>query len=217
MHSQISLSEMFRSYEQDYKAHMESVMLDLLKMSKDRRDEADKSFSKVSDELQQTEQCIKQMELEASTLPGSYKKELMETIKQYKRDMAKVEKDFKQLQLDQQEDSSREKLFNDRQINQALLKQEDRLIRQTLELEAAKRTAYLTEQQANQISLNLHSQSMTLDNSIRKTQYIREDLGESNNLVKIMKNRIMKRKFIVYGVFGFLGLCLAIAIMSWFI
>ncbi|CAD8142116.1 unnamed protein product [Paramecium pentaurelia] len=216
MHSQISLSEMFRSYEQDYKAHMESVMYDLLKMSKDRRDETEKSFSKVQDELQQTEQCIKQMELEASTLPGNYKKELMETIKQYKRDMAKVEKDFKQLQLDQQEDSSRDKLFNDRQINQALLKQEDRLIRQTLELEAAKRTAYLTEQQANQISINLHSQSMTLDNSIRKTQYIREDLGESNNLVKIMKNRILKKKLIMYGVFGFLGLCLTIAIMSWF-
>ncbi|CAD8056897.1 unnamed protein product [Paramecium sonneborni] len=216
MHSQITLSEMFRSYEQDYKTHMESVMYDLLKMSKERREDADKSFSKVSDELQQTEQCIKQMELEASTLPSSYKKELMETIKQYKRDMAKVEKDLKQLQLDQQEDSSREKLFNDRQINQALLKQEDRYIRQTLELEAAKRTAYLTEQQANQISINLHSQSMTLDNSIRKTQYIREDLGESNSLVNIMKNRIMKRKFIVYGVFGFLALCLTIAIMSWF-
>lgn len=35
------------------------------------------------------------MELEASTLPASYKKDIMETIKQYKRDMAKVEKDFK--------------------------------------------------------------------------------------------------------------------------
>jgi vesicle transport through interaction with t-SNAREs protein 1 len=35
------------------------------------------------------------MELEASTLPANYKKDLMETIKQYKRDMAKVERDFK--------------------------------------------------------------------------------------------------------------------------
>lgn len=30
---------------------MESVMYDLLKMSKDRKDDIDKSFSKVSDEL----------------------------------------------------------------------------------------------------------------------------------------------------------------------
>ncbi|CAK58278.1 unnamed protein product (macronuclear) [Paramecium tetraurelia] len=189
MNSSITLSEMFRSYEQDYKAHMESVMHYLLKISNDRKDDNNKSFSKVCDRLQQAEQCIKQMELEASTLSVSYKKELMETVKQYKRDMAKVEKDFKQLQLGQQEESSREKLFNDRQINQTILKQDDRLIRQTLELEAAKRTAYLTEQQVNQISINLHSQSINLSNSIRKTQYIREDLGESNRLMKIMKNK----------------------------
>jgi hypothetical protein len=49
-----------------------------------------------------------------------------------------------------------------------------------------------------------------------KNSYIRDELGESNGLVNIMKNRIMKRKFIVYGVFGFLAFCMAIAIMSWF-
>ncbi|CAD8144948.1 unnamed protein product [Paramecium octaurelia] len=190
MHSKITVSEMFRSYEQDYKVHMESVTYEVLKISKDRKDDTDKRFSKVCDELQQIEQCIKFMELEASTFPGSYKKELMETIKQYKRDMAKVKKDFKQFQLDQQEDSSRDRLFNDIQINKALLKQDDRLIRQTLEQEAAKKTGYLAEQQANQISINLHSQSIILDNSIRKTQQIREDLGESNDLVNIMKNRM---------------------------
>lgn len=42
---------MFRSYEQDYKAHMESVMYNLLKMSKDRTEEAEKSYTNVKDEL----------------------------------------------------------------------------------------------------------------------------------------------------------------------
>ena len=51
MHQQITLSEMFRSYEQDYKAHMESVMYDILKLSKNTREESDNNLTRVQDEL----------------------------------------------------------------------------------------------------------------------------------------------------------------------
>lgn len=48
----ISLSEMFRSYEQDYKCHMEQIMYDLLKMSKDSHGEANNQLNKISDTIQ---------------------------------------------------------------------------------------------------------------------------------------------------------------------
>lgn len=44
---------------------------------------------------------------------------------------------------------------------------------------------------------------------------IREDLGDSNTLVNIMKGRIAQRRMIVYGAFGMVGACLLIAMLSW--
>lgn len=52
------------------------------------------------------------MELEAATLPSTYKKEVVETIKSYKREMNQVEKDFRKLQYDQQNLRDSNNLFD---------------------------------------------------------------------------------------------------------
>lgn len=89
-------------------------------MTKEQNEETDQQMSKISDEIQLTEQCVssisilklKQMELEAATLPSTYKKEVVETIKSYKREMNQVEKDFRKLQYDQQNLKDSNNLFD---------------------------------------------------------------------------------------------------------
>ncbi|KAM3136556.1 hypothetical protein pb186bvf_011359 [Paramecium bursaria] len=206
-------SDMYRSYEQDYKLHMEQIMTNLLAMTQKANEKQDNQVKQIQEEISETEQCLRQMELEASMLPMQFKKEIIDTIKQYRKDMAEVEKDFKKLQYD--ESYNQNKLFEGRQINQALLQQEDRLAQQSLKLLGAKQVALQVEDQANQVQSNLYNQSNQMQGMKSKTRSVRDELGTSFGLIGTMKGRITQRKMLVYGVIGFIFACFLIILLTY--
>lgn len=81
------IQELFKNYENEYKHHTEQIHCDIIRLYNDVHQRCDDNLKSVEIQVNEAEQCIKMMELEAQNQPLSMRKEYLETIRGYKREI----------------------------------------------------------------------------------------------------------------------------------
>merc|ERR1719487_227014 len=200
--TRITTSEMFVSYEQDYKRNIASIKegLESAKSCSDAG-EASRRLQDVMKHISETDQVLRQMELEVKTMPAK-KSDIGPKVRGYRAELQSFSAEVRA----QNEATSRRQLFTDGS-GDLTREHEDRYrgttqkIRETTNrVEEAKRTAMETENIGIEIMSDLRSQRETI---LRTQDHVRDvdsNLSRSRQLLISMGKRAATNKLILSGV-----------------
>ncbi|GAX16330.1 vesicle transport through interaction with t-SNAREs 1 [Fistulifera solaris] len=159
--------------------------------------------------LQQCDDLIKQMALEARSQPSTNVKNLL---------LQKVRQAKSQYQAMQQKSDKQSLLGGTNNINgdyerRALQKNEDMLSNQNDTLERARRTMQETEAVALEITEELGTNRETLLNAHGRVREVSGMTGRARRILTSMSRRQVQQKMIIYGIA--IGLVLAFIFLLW--
>jgi vesicle transport through interaction with t-SNAREs protein 1 len=159
--------------------------------------------------LQQCDDLIKQMALEARSQPSTNVKNLL---------LQKVRQAKSQYQAMQQKSDKQSLLGGTNNINgdyerRALQKNEDMLSNQNDTLERARRTMQETEAVALEITEELGNNRETLLNAHGRVREVSGMTGRARRILTSMSRRQVQQKMIIYGIA--IGLVLAFIFLLW--
>jgi len=157
--------------------------------------------------MQQCDDLIKQMALEARSTPPSVKSELLAKVRQCKQE-------FQQMQSRADKQSlmmgGSERSHSDRML---LQKNEDQLAAQNETLERARRTMEETEAVALEITEELGNNRETLLSAQGRVREVSSLTGRARRILSGMSQREMQQKATIYAVA--VGLVLSFFILLW--
>jgi len=145
--------------------------------------------------FQQADDLIKQMALEARSVPdASLKRDLLAKVRQLKGKLANL--------LSQSEKSGlfRTSSNNNRESRMLLQQTEDTLVNQNETLERARRTMMETEQVALEITEELGNNRQKLVSAHGRVREVGGMTGRAKRLLQGMNQRAVQQKMIMYGV-----------------
>jgi len=151
--------------------------------------------------FQQADDLIKQMALEARSVPdASLKRDLLAKVRQLKGKLANL-----------QSQSEKSGLFrtssnNNRESRMLLQQTEDTLVNQNETLERARRTMMETEQVALEITEELGNNRQKLVSAHGRVREVGGMTGRAKRLLQGMNQRAVQQKIIMYGVAAALAL-----------
>jgi vesicle transport through interaction with t-SNAREs protein 1 len=208
--TRITTSEMFASYEEDYKRNVASIK-ERLASSKSCSDagEASRRLQELMKDITETDQILRQMELEVKTMP-SKKSDIGPKVRGYRADLQSFSAEVRA----QSESNSRKQLFTDgsgehtREHEDRYRSSSQKIRESTSRVEEAKRTAMETENIGIEIMSDLRSQRETI---LRTRDHVRDvdsNLSRSRQLLISMGKRAATNKLILSGVIVMLVLAI---------
>jgi Snare region anchored in the vesicle membrane C-terminus/Vesicle transport v-SNARE protein N-terminus len=158
------------------------------------------SSSYTQNLIQQADDLLKQMALEARSVPdASMKRELLGKVRQRKGDLANWQSKLEKSSLFGGGNGSRSGGRNDRE--RLLLQQtEDTLLGQNETLERARRTMEETEAVALEITEELGHNRETLMSTQGRIREVSGLTGRARRILTSMNQRAVQQKMIMYGV-----------------
>jgi vesicle transport through interaction with t-SNAREs protein 1 len=207
--TRITTSEMFVSYEEDYKRNVASIK-ERLATAKSCNDsgEATRRLQELMKEITETDQILRQMELEVKTMPA--KKDIAPKVRGYRAELQSFSAEVRSAS----ESNSRKQLFTDgdgeltRQHEDRYRSTTQKIRESTNRVEEAKRTAMETENIGIEIMSDLQSQRETI---LRTREHVRDvdsNLSRSRQLLISMGKRAATNKLILSGVIAMLVLAI---------
>ncbi|CAD8181376.1 unnamed protein product [Paramecium pentaurelia] len=194
------MSEVFSSYEIEFEKYQQQICQLIRQTQINKSDETLNEISQVFSDLQN---CLQQMDIESTSIAVSDRQELKSKVKRYKSEVEALKKQFRIIQDEVQSQKTKDSLFGE-QDNQQIqfINTQDKLIKQTLQLEDAKKVCFEIESISNNIQVQLKNQSDILDRNINKMPEIQYDLGESNSRLSRIKSKMREHKIIFLIVFA---------------
>ncbi|CAD8186996.1 unnamed protein product [Paramecium pentaurelia] len=188
------MSEVFNSYEVEFEKYQQQVCSLIQQIQINKSDEALIEIDSIFSDLQN---CLQQMDIESASIAVSDRQELKNKVKRYKSETETLKKQFRILQDEIVSQKTKDSLFGE-QDNQQIqfINTQDKLVKQTLQLEDAKKVCFEIESISNNIQVQLKSQSDTLDRNINKMPEIQYDLGESNSRLSRIQSKMREHKII---------------------
>ncbi|CAD8080738.1 unnamed protein product [Paramecium primaurelia] len=194
------MSEVFSSYEIEFEKYQQQICQLIRQTQINKSDETLNEISQVFSDLQN---CLQQMDIESASIAVSDRQELKSKVKRYKSEVEALKKQFRIIQDEVSSQKTKDSLFGE-QDNQQIqfINTQDKLIKQTLQLEDAKKVCFEIESISNNIQVQLKNQSDVLDRNINKMPEIQYDLGESNSRLSRIKSKMREHKIIFLIVFA---------------
>lgn len=154
--------------------------------------------------MQQADDLIKQMALEARSVPdASLKRELLAKVRKQKDQLATLQSQSEKAGLFRTSSNN----YNKSREQRLLLQQtEDTLTQQNETLERARRTMQETEQVALEITDELGSNREKIMSAHGRVREVGGMTGRARRILQGMNQRAMQQKMIMYGVAAALGL-----------
>ena len=214
------MSELFPVYKNNFEKNLTKIKDSMAKV-----EEANNSQDKTSDNslisetynlISEGEKIIKQMQIEINSLNGSNKydeysdqiKEFQFTIYQLKKNLKKLEDNFR--------DKITSTLFdsNNNNLNNGLIANEVLAYQGRQKIDEAKRTLYNIEDNGKQALNSLEKQTNSMKAVNVKISGMNDDLENSNNLLNKMKLRYQRNKNHIF-IFGIILILIIALIIVW--
>ena len=214
------MSELFPVYKNNFEKNLTKIKDSMAKV-----EEANNSQDKTSDNslisetynlISEGEKIIKQMQIEINSLNGSNKydeysdqiKEFQFTIYQLKKNLKKLEDNFR--------DKITSTLFdsNNNNLNNGLIANEVLAYQGRQKIDEAKRTLYNIEDNGKQALNSLEKQTNSMKAVNVKISGMNDDLENSNNLLNKMKLRYQRNKKHIF-IFGIILILIITLIIVW--
>eukprot|EP00386_Alphamonas_edax_P012309 GDKI01038514.1.p1 GENE.GDKI01038514.1~~GDKI01038514.1.p1 ORF type:complete len:214 (-),score=76.08 GDKI01038514.1:285-926(-) len=208
------MSDLYYSYEEDFAKHTQDLRGRLAKVAEAKDEKA--ALSACQRLLGEAEQCLKQMELEARTIPGKAN-ELKPRVADHRRAFDTLARELREKKGDHEK---RMLLSDDGRLSggaveqrQRLLGVEDKIKQSTKEVENAHRMALETEQVSVDIMGNLHTQRETIDRMRANMRDVGDGLNTARRTIGRMGQRMLKNRMMLYGIAVFVFI--AIVYILW--
>ena len=161
--------------------------------------------------MQQADDLIKQMALEARSVPdASLKRELLAKVRKLKSQLSSMQSQSEKAGLFRTSSNA----HNTREQRLLLQQTEDTLSQQNETLERARRTMQETEQVALEITEELGNNREKIMSAHGRVREVGGMTGRARRILQGMNQRAMQQKMIMYGVAAALGLGFLILLYS---
>ena len=161
--------------------------------------------------MQQADDLIKQMALEARSVPdASLKRELLAKVRKLKSQLSSMQSQSEKAGLFRTSSNA----HNNREQRLLLQQTEDTLSQQNETLERARRTMQETEQVALEITEELGNNREKIMSAHGRVREVGGMTGRARRILQGMNQRAMQQKMIMYGVAAALGLGFLILLYS---
>ena len=161
--------------------------------------------------MQQADDLIKQMALEARSVPdASLKRELLAKVRTLKSQLSSMQSQSEKAGLFRTSSNA----HNNREQRLLLQQTEDTLSQQNETLERARRTMQETEQVALEITEELGNNREKIMSAHGRVREVGGMTGRARRILQGMNQRAMQQKMIMYGVAAALGLGFLILLYS---
>eukprot|EP00357_Protocruzia_adherens_P014367 CAMPEP_0115015028 /NCGR_PEP_ID=MMETSP0216-20121206/26490_1 /TAXON_ID=223996 /ORGANISM="Protocruzia adherens, Strain Boccale" /LENGTH=256 /DNA_ID=CAMNT_0002385001 /DNA_START=78 /DNA_END=848 /DNA_ORIENTATION=- len=215
------MSELYSNYEQTFCKHLNSLQKKIDNMKNQSKEHKETAITEAQYEIQQAEQCLKQMNMELMTLPEQSKYEVNSSYRRHKSDLEDLKRQFRRLEDNYIRQKSRDTLMGSRlddptQLStdhkQSLLSVNEKHMQQNYNLEMARRTGETTKEVANGIEVELQRQRETLTRATENVRRVDHDVSKSNRLIDRMRRNALKNKVILCCVVVFLFIALGVIV-----
>jgi len=189
----------FQAYDDEFASLVQQIETSL---NGDLEEQADGSNSSqyTSNLLQQCDDLVKQMGLEArSTSSSQLKRQLLDAVKKHKSQLQSLQSEYERQSLMGGSGNSRHSNSSHQQ-HERLLRTENQLSNQNETLERARRTMQETEAVALEITEELGHNRSKLESSHSRIREVSGLTGRARRILQSMNQRATQQKLILYGV-----------------
>jgi len=215
------------NYEQDYLAAMGTLQLRLQNLPNLTTDQKLNEIRKSDNELQDAEDMLQSMNLNARNVPGPQGAKLQTKIREYEAELSQVKKQWRRADTLANEAVTRETLIGNSAImadmsastegRQRLLDQGDRLAASSARIKDALRTAEDTTAIGAQVAMNLEGQTNQMHKGLDKLGEINDKLSRGSKIMSGMARRVATNKLIMAViVLVLVGAMVLIIWLKWF-
>ena len=203
------MTDLLKTYETNFRKNNDTIELNFNKIelfltsnndSEREKTKINKSFllDEIDKLIEEQQRILKQMEIEICSLMNRDDYEEFNTkLSLFKKNLVLNRKKFNELYLkeDSKNNSSDNILINEKNNN--ILNKERYMLERNEKLQRVQRSLSNTESIGSNIIVNMDSQTKNMKNITGKIKNMKDDLKESNNILKKMKKRTKKNKYII--------------------
>ncbi|MQM00853.1 hypothetical protein Taro_033585 [Colocasia esculenta] len=220
------MSEVFEGYERQYCELSASLsrkcssagLLDGGNVK--RLDEQKKGkFSEIKSGLEDAENLIRKMDLEARSLQPSVKAVLLAKLREYKSDLSNLKSEIKKITSANAGQLAREELLESGMADTLLVSADqkgrlamstERLNQSSERIKESRKTMLETEELGVSILQDLHQQRQSLLHAHNTLHGVDDNISKSKKILTTMSRRMSKNKWIVGSVIAVLVLAIAL-------
>ncbi|KAL0908064.1 vesicle transport v-SNARE 11 [Dendrobium catenatum] len=217
------MSEVFEGYERQYCEISASLSRKCTGAAALDGEQKKQKLSEIKSGLEDAENLIRKMDLEARSLQPSVKAALLAKLREYKSDLNNLKSEVKRITSPNAKNASREELLESGMADTLsvsadqrgrLLMSTERLNNSSERIKESRRTMLETEDLGVSILQDLHQQRQSLLHAHTALHGVDDNIGKSKKVLTAMSRRMDKNKWIIGGII--LALVLAILLILYF-
>ncbi|KAH0452508.1 hypothetical protein KFK09_024268 [Dendrobium nobile] len=217
------MSEVFEGYERQYCEISASLSRKCTGAAALDGEQKKQKLSEIKSGLEDAENLIRKMDLEARSLQPSVKAALLAKLREYKSDLNNLKSEVKRITSPNAKNASREELLESGMADTLsvsadqrgrLLMSTERLNNSSERIKESRRTMLETEDLGVSILQDLHQQRQSLLHAHTALHGVDDNIGKSKKVLTAMSRRMDKNKWIIGGII--FALVLAILLILYF-
>lgn len=212
------MSEVFEGYERQYCEISASLSRKCTGAATLDGEQKKQKLSEIKSGVEDAENLIRKMDLEARSLQPSVKAALLAKLREYKSDLNNLKSEVKRITSPNAKNASREELLESGMADTLsvsadqrgrLLMSTERLNHSSERIKESRRTMLETEDLGVSILQDLHQQRQSLLHAHNALHGVDDNIGKSKKVLTAMSRRMDKNKWIIGGII----FCLVLAIL----
>ncbi|KAK8955060.1 Vesicle transport v-SNARE 13 [Platanthera zijinensis] len=217
------MSTVFEGYERQYCEISASLSRKCTGAAALDGEQKKQKVSEIKSGMEDAENLIRKMDLEARSLQPSVKAGLLAKLREYKSDLNNLKSEVKRITTPNGKNTSREELLESGLADTLavsadqrgrLLMSTDRLNNSSERIKESRRTMLETEELGVSILQDLHQQRQSLLHAHNTLHGVDDNIGKSKKVLTAMSRRMDKNKWIIGGII--ITLVLAILLILYF-
>ncbi|KAL6781182.1 VTI1B [Auxenochlorella protothecoides x Auxenochlorella symbiontica] len=202
-------SPLFAQYEREYATKSTEASRKIQSLGPLRGDQRQKRVKEAEADLLEAEHILQRLDIEARSLPPVTSRALLQKLKDYKADIAKLRSDAKTAGTSSAESRAELGLGNEYFQTSAgqrdrLLTATDRLGKTSDRIQAGRQQLLETEELGISVLGDLQRQRETILHSRDALAGVDEGISRSRAILSSMSRRIMQNKIIMWGIVALL-------------
>ncbi|KAK8967638.1 Vesicle transport v-SNARE 13 [Platanthera guangdongensis] len=203
------MSKVFEGYERQYCEISASLSRKCTGAAALDGEQKKQKVSEIKSGMEDAENLIRKMDLEARSLQPSVKAGLLAKLREYKSDLNNLKSEVKRITTPNLKNTSREELLESGLADTLavsadqrgrLLMSTDRLNSSSERIKESRRTMLETEELGVSILQDLHQQRQSLLHAHNTLHGVDDNIGKSKKVLTAMSRRIDKNKWIIRGI-----------------
>eukprot|EP00347_Sterkiella_histriomuscorum_P012813 403367129 len=207
------MSDIFESNEEDFCNYLSSINKKAESITTQQKEKKESAIQEAQFEIQEADNCLKQMEQELIGFEANKKLQYEQRIKTYKNDLDEARRTFLKLQDRYIVQKNKETMMGAHLEEAKVWEGRQKLLQQNQQLDSAAKVGYDMEAIAVDIRTNLQGQSQKMQKIDSKLGNMNSDMSVSNRLMNDIKKGRKTNKLILYGVLSLILIAISLVIV----